>query len=306
MTAGLVAEADFGVAEPTPLRNQDLAFDDIVAGDLFGDGVLDLDARVDLDEVKIAAVGVHEKFDGGGVVQADGAADGQGGVEDAPAQGRVETGGGGDFDDLLMAPLNGTIALEKVNETAVLVAEQLDLDVAGAADELFDENLGGAEGGAGLAAGLIQGVVELVSRQGDAHPTAAAAHRRLDDDRVAEPLGEDAALVIRFHGLVAAGEDGDAGLLGDVAGRDLVAELFEDFRLGADKDQAGFTDGAGEMGVFGEEAVAGVNGVHVVFSGEGDDGGNVEVGTDGFAGSADAVGLVGLEAVQGEAVLVGV
>ncbi len=34
--------------------------------------------------------------------------------------------------------------------------------------------------------------------------------------------------------------------------------------------------------------------------------GNVEVGTDGLAGSADAVGLVGLETVQGEAVLMGV
>ena len=161
--------------------------------------MLDLDARVDLDEVEIAAVGVHEELDGGGVVQADGAADGQGGVEDAPAQGRVEAGGGGDLDDLLMAPLNGTIALEKVNKTAVPVAEQLDLDVAGAADELFEENVGDAEGGAGLAAGLVEGVVEFVGRQGDAHPAAAAAHRRLDDDGIAEPLGEDAALVVRFR-----------------------------------------------------------------------------------------------------------
>src|SRR5205807_1684455 len=56
----------------------------------------------------------------------------------------------------------------------------------------------------------------------------------------------------------------------------------------------------------GEEAVAGVDGVDVVLLGEGDDAGDVEVGADGFAGLADAVRFVGLEAVQGEAVLVGV
>ena len=40
--------------------------------------------------------------------------------------------------------------------------------------------------------------------------------------------------------------------------------------------------------------------------GQGDDAVDVEVGADRLARLADAVGLVGLEAVQGEAVLVGV
>ena len=46
----------------------------------------------------------------------------------------------------------------------MLVAEQLHFDVPGAADELFEEHVGDAEGGAGLAAGLVEGVVELVGR----------------------------------------------------------------------------------------------------------------------------------------------
>ena len=47
-----------------------------------------------------------------------------------------------------------------------------------------------------------------------------------------------------------------------------------------------------------------MDGVDVDALGEGDDAGDVEVGPDRLAGLADAVGLVGLEAVQGEAVLV--
>ena len=47
-----------------------------------------------------------------------------------------------------------------------------------------------------------------------------------------------------------------------------------------------------------------MDGVDLVLPGQGDDAGDVEVGADRLAGLADAVGLVGLEAVQGEAVFV--
>ena len=40
------------------LRDQDLALDDVDAGDHLGHRVLDLDARVDLDEVELVAIDV--------------------------------------------------------------------------------------------------------------------------------------------------------------------------------------------------------------------------------------------------------
>ena len=49
------------------LRDQDLRLDQVDAGDHFGDGVLDLDARVDFDEVELLGVDVVEEFDGAGV-----------------------------------------------------------------------------------------------------------------------------------------------------------------------------------------------------------------------------------------------
>jgi hypothetical protein len=41
-------------------RDVDLRLDDVDAGDLLGHGVLDLDARIDLDEVEFAGVGIHQ------------------------------------------------------------------------------------------------------------------------------------------------------------------------------------------------------------------------------------------------------
>src|SRR5262249_50736586 len=42
------------------------------------------------------------------------------------------------FDDLLMAPLHRTLALEEMNDLAPVVAEYLDLDVARPVDQPFD------------------------------------------------------------------------------------------------------------------------------------------------------------------------
>src|SRR5262249_30423277 len=154
---------------------------------------------------------VDEKLDGPGVVQADGPADGQRGVEQLSAQAIVELRGRGDLDDFLVAALERAVALEQVDEVAVGVAQELDLDVPGPGDVFFQEDVGDAEGGAGLAAGLLQGVVELVGRGGDAHAAAAAAHGRLDDDRVAQLRGQLLRLGVRLDRRVGAGQDRDPG-----------------------------------------------------------------------------------------------
>ena len=64
-------------------------------------------------------------------------------------------------------------------------------------DELFDEDVGNAEGGPGLAPRLVERGVERVGRLDHAHAAAAAAHRRLDDDRIAERLGDRLGLLAR-------------------------------------------------------------------------------------------------------------
>ena len=54
------------LAQRLALRDADLALDDIDAGDEFGDRVLHLHARVDLDEVELAGL-IHQEFDRAGV-----------------------------------------------------------------------------------------------------------------------------------------------------------------------------------------------------------------------------------------------
>ena len=90
-------------------------------------------------------------------------------------------------------------------------------------------------------------------------------------------------------------------------GRQLVAELFEHLDARADEDDAGvLCRPAAKLRVLRQEAVAGMDRVDLVLAGQGDDAVDIEVGPQRFAGRADAVGFVRLEAVQGEAILMGV
>jgi hypothetical protein len=75
---------------------------------------------------------VDEELDGAGRLVAEGAGEGEGGLAHRPA-GRVDDRRGRLLDDLLVAALDGALALAEVHEVAVAVAEDLDLDVAGRA-----------------------------------------------------------------------------------------------------------------------------------------------------------------------------
>src|SRR5437870_5571238 len=240
-------QANVWIGEGPSLGDQDLALDDVHAGDLLGDGVLDLDARIDFDEVEEAGIGIKEEFDGAGVVQVHGVADGEGSVEDALAGGGFEIMGRRHFDDFLMAALQGAIALVQVNQMAVVIAKKLHLDVPGVLDKLFQKDVGDAEGRSGFALGLLDRFFELLGAASDAHAAAAAAHGRLDDHGIAELAGQALVLGQPFQGGRAAGQNRHARLLCNRARRYLVTQLLEDFGPRAHENESRLPASTGEL-----------------------------------------------------------
>ena len=299
-------EGQFRPVERKPLRDENLRAHQVDAGDDLGDGVLDLDARVHLDEEPLVGVEIEKEFDGAGVVVADAAANFQRGIAQFLANARFERHGRGDFHDLLMAALHGAIALVQVQDVAVAVAEHLHLDVLGAGNVFFQENGGIAEGAAGLVAGLVQKVGEVAGLGHHAHAAATAAERGLDDEREADFAGDFQGFGAVFDGIFRARQDGHVDFLRERAGGDLVAHEAEQFRAGADEGDAGVRAGLGEIRVFRKKAVPGMDEVHALFLRERDDAGDVEVRADGAFALADEVGFIGLETVDAEAVFLGV
>ena len=95
------------------------------------------------------------------------------------------------LDQLLMAALDRALALAEMHDVAVVVAEDLELDVARVLEILLDVDVAVAERGLGLRAARCAAALGSSPRIAhDAHAAAAAAGHRLDDDRIADFLGD--------------------------------------------------------------------------------------------------------------------
>ena len=184
-----------GSTDALAFGNTDLGLDQIEAGDHFGDGVFDLDARVHFDEVELAGFGVHQEFDGACADVIGGAADGQRRGAQALAGRLVEVGRRRAFDHLLVAALDGAVAFEQMDQIAVFVAEDLHLDVAGMPHQLFEIDLVLAERALRFAAcggDRLQQHLFVFDRT---HAAPAAAPGRLEHHRVADFAGHTLDLV---------------------------------------------------------------------------------------------------------------
>ena len=107
--------------------------------------MLHLDARVHLDEIKLAVL-IHQEFDGPGVDVADfGERLAEHGRQ-SRAQFRRHLRGGRLFQQFLMPPLNGALALAQAHNVSVLVGQNLKLDVPRMFDEFFHVKVAVAEG----------------------------------------------------------------------------------------------------------------------------------------------------------------
>jgi hypothetical protein len=188
-----------------------------------------------------------------------------------------------------------------VNGVAVAVGEDLHLDVPGAFDVLFEVDAAVLERLGGLLPRGRQAGPEGIVVAGDPHAAAAAARRRFDEHRVADLLRQRDRFGVLLDEPFTAGDDRHAGLLGELAGVVLVAELAHRLLGRADElDVAGAAD-FGEVRVLAEKTVAGVDRLHVGDFRGGDDTGNVEI-TFRRGRGADADGFVGKAEIGGVAV----
>ena len=298
----LRGQGELGSVQMRARGNEDLRADEVDPGDLLGHGMLDLNARVHLDEEPLVLVVVVEELDRAGVVVTDAFGDFDRGVAEFGADVVRQIDRRRDFHHLLVASLHRTVALVQMKHAAVRVTENLHFDVLGPRDVFLEENGGIAEGAPGFIAGFVEERGEIAFLAHHAHAASAAAEGRFDDERETDFLGHAQSCGAFGHRFLRAGEDGNTEFDRQGAGGGFVAHHFEQFGARSDERDTGFPAGAGELGVFGEEAVTGVDHVHPAFAGQTDDAFDVEVSSDRTFAVTDHVGFVGFEAVNGKPV----
>src|SRR5580658_5269058 len=110
------------------LRDLQLQPHEVDPGHGLGDGMLDLNARVHLQEIELSLL-VEKEFDGACPDIADRLGGADSGCAHARSKFLRDRRGGRFLDDLLMAALDRTIALAHVNDRTLFVREYLHLDM---------------------------------------------------------------------------------------------------------------------------------------------------------------------------------
>ena len=298
--AGALILADRGA-----VGDADLGLDDVDAGHLLGDGVLDLDAGIDLDEIEGAGVGVLEELDRAGAAVFGGMGDGDGVVAEFLALPRRKIRRRRPLDDFLVTPLDGAVALEEVDDRAEGIGENLDFDMARPLDEFLQIDVVLAEGGLGFAARAVRSRTSVASSGMTRMPRPPPPQDAFSMTRVADAPGLRLGDLDVGRKRVRRRHHRHADRDREIARRDLVAEHAHGVRRRSDEDDPRRGAGFREVGVFRQQPVAGMDRIGLRFAGDADDLGDRQIGLDRAETLADLVGFVGLEAVEGELVLFG-
>src|SRR5262249_13719518 len=149
--------------------------------------MLDLQARVHLDKKELAVL--IEEFEGTQALVAKLAQCLHGEFAEPVALGHVERRGGRLLEHLLMRALQRTVALTEMNDPALAVSEDLDLDVTWPLEVTFEIDPAATEEGRALVLRDRQQMGGLAGVMRDFNAAPAATGRGLDEDRVPDHRG---------------------------------------------------------------------------------------------------------------------
>ena len=238
----------------------------VYAGHRLGHGVFNLKPRIGLDEDERlrtwSARNIDQEFKCPEIAVTHAFRKTHRRVDDLPAEVIVKRGRRGDLENLLKAALDTAFPLAQVGDVTRAVAQDLDFDMTGEAEEFLHVNIGETERRFGLRlAALVRGI-QVVDRGDHPRAPAAPARQRLDDHRPPwAKRGEERPRLLQRHGMIETADHRNGCLHCRDAGARLVTEQFQMRDVRTDKGQTGLCALAGEVAALREEAIAGVDGI---------------------------------------------
>ncbi len=183
---GMAVEFDVALRdfEAASSGHADLFEHEIDVGDHLGDRMLDLDARVHLDEVELSVL--IEELDRSNSEIFELAHRVCRRLSHRAACRLVEGGAGAFLPDFLITALQRTVALAEMDGATIAIAEHLNLDMTGTRKIFFEVESIIAERGLGLGARGCERDGELFGCVGDFHAAPAPTGGGLDQQRKAD------------------------------------------------------------------------------------------------------------------------
>ncbi len=160
------------------------------------------------------------------------------------------------LDHLLVAALDRAFALVEIENGAVLVAKDLDLDVARILDKFLDKHPLVAETVEALALGRLEAFLDVLVVPGEPHALAAAARAGLHHHRITDAIGPFERLGSVGDCAFGAGHGVDPGSARQLLALDLVAHRRDRSGGRADEGDPGGVERLDEARAFREETIA--------------------------------------------------
>src|SRR6267142_5210639 len=245
-----------------PGGNADLGLDQVHSRHKLGHRMLDLNARVHLDEIERSVL-IHQKFDGSGIGIADVLQRLYNHSAKFHSLRRVHHRRRRFLHEFLVPPLDAALAFAKVDYFSVLVAQDLKLDVAGMFEKFFRVHVRRAKGLLRFTARRLVRCQQLLLAAHHAHASAAATGGSLQNQGISDARRFFCKLLFAFDDAVAPRYGGQAGGLHFPARAVLLSHHFDNFRPWTDEGDFGSFANLGEICVFAQEPVARMDGINV-------------------------------------------
>ena len=154
----------------------------------------------------------------------------------------LRAGEGGLFENFLVTPLQGAVALAQMDDVAMAIAENLHLDMPGFSKIAFDIDFAGSERRLGFGLRQRDRAGQFFRRLRELHAAATAAGRGLDQNWESDVTRDRGGFRRRFNRTVGAGHARYAKLDRRPLGGDLVAHGADVIRFWADEGKAVLDD----------------------------------------------------------------
>ena len=293
----VILRLDADVRKLLTASNQDLRLHQINASHFFRHRVLDLDARIHLEEV-VATLGVNHEFDGACVAVIDVLCELDCVVKQALTKHRVEVWRRSEFDNLLVATLHGAITLAQVNDVTIVVAEDLYLNVTRRLNVALQEHTTVAKSRRRFARRALESIFEVIELSDDAHAASTTTHGSLEHDRHTELLGERQRVFNAVGGFLRTWHQRKAAFLRLRLGNNLIAHFDESLRARANQDDPFLLASSREIRIFAQQTVTRVDGLRPVLLGDANDGLIVQVRGNRRLSTTDLIRFVSLVSVR--------
>jgi hypothetical protein len=264
--------------------------------------MLHLDPRIDLDKIEVQLL-VQQKFNRPGVDISHSSSNCQSSLTEFLAFLFIQMERGGDFDNFLVPPLNGTIPLVKMNQIAMRITKDLDLEMFGFFDVFFQKNISVTKGSKGLGCSTLEPFQQFFLVVGHAHAPPAASGTGFDDDRVAGAFCEKQSLLLSRDRFLRARNSWNARFQGNLAAGYFIAETSLNIRCRPDKCDSGTLTGFGKISIFRKKTVARMDRVDILLARQVDNLIDPQIGFDRPLPLAHQISLVSLVAMQRQAIL---